>query len=149
MKKSKVWNDKHYKRMQTIFESQGIKANFVFESPINSEAVLPEDQSAEERRRELADLEAALKKPSTDVQKKTQPASPWSPNPKTKRPGGENGAPDWGAGDLEMEEPTDYDGYELDPEYAPDAWDATKDDPNYYDLVGTHPDGYPLRRRIK
>tara|TARA_R110000824_G_scaffold240883_3_gene429496 strand:+ start:563 stop:1240 length:678 start_codon:yes stop_codon:yes gene_type:complete len=28
MKKSKVWNDKHYKRMQTIFESQGIKVNF-------------------------------------------------------------------------------------------------------------------------
>ena len=28
MKKSKIWNDKNYKRMQTIFESQGIKANF-------------------------------------------------------------------------------------------------------------------------
>jgi hypothetical protein len=96
MKKSKVWNDKHYKRMQTIFESQGIKANFVFESPINSEAVLPEDQSRVEWEREMA----LLKEPSTDVQKKTQPASPWSPNPNKKRPGGEDPAPDWGAGDL-------------------------------------------------
>jgi CRISPR/Cas system Type II protein with McrA/HNH and RuvC-like nuclease domain len=40
MKKSKVWNDKHYKRMQTVFESQGIKANF--DAVNEEEAVLEE-----------------------------------------------------------------------------------------------------------